>query len=259
MKRHDRPYGCTHPHCWKSFGSKNDWKRHENTQHFLEETWRCQRLLPEQPDLKCPSTFKTKDEFCQHLRQHHDTTDLARFDEEAKECHIHSNGQSHIWCGFCVKIIHLHQTGIQGVDARFDHIAEHFRKGERHTEWIPVDSNVPRVQQTEGGSKKRPSEVVKIVDSPRPVWRETETAIQLEETSLQADQDLTSSVGSLDSLLSPGKDSTTKAATSAKRRKRKRSREEYGLQRSEFEGDLGRLPIQCVRSSNLHEMFPFTT
>ncbi|RYP55378.1 hypothetical protein DL768_000133 [Monosporascus sp. mg162] len=39
-KRHSKPYGCTFPTCNKRFGSKNDWKRHENSQHFLLEVWR---------------------------------------------------------------------------------------------------------------------------------------------------------------------------------------------------------------------------
>ncbi|KAM3415704.1 hypothetical protein BST61_g9218 [Cercospora zeina] len=33
IKRHTRPYGCTFPLCNKIFGSRNDWKRHELTQH----------------------------------------------------------------------------------------------------------------------------------------------------------------------------------------------------------------------------------
>ncbi|RWA07760.1 hypothetical protein EKO27_g7355, partial [Xylaria grammica] len=39
-KRHEKPYGCTMPGCERRFGSKNDWKRHENTQHPMSETWR---------------------------------------------------------------------------------------------------------------------------------------------------------------------------------------------------------------------------
>ncbi|KAF2756751.1 hypothetical protein EJ05DRAFT_502244 [Pseudovirgaria hyperparasitica] len=41
-RRHQRPYGCTHPKCHKKFGSKSDWKRHENSQHFQNEGWRCE-------------------------------------------------------------------------------------------------------------------------------------------------------------------------------------------------------------------------
>ncbi|KAF2212455.1 hypothetical protein CERZMDRAFT_106186 [Cercospora zeae-maydis SCOH1-5] len=33
IKRHTRPYGCTFSLCNKTFGSRNDWKRHELTQH----------------------------------------------------------------------------------------------------------------------------------------------------------------------------------------------------------------------------------
>jgi hypothetical protein len=41
LKRHKRPYGCTFQNCNKCFGSKSDWKRHENSQHFQMPTWRC--------------------------------------------------------------------------------------------------------------------------------------------------------------------------------------------------------------------------
>ena len=33
MKRHTRPYGCTACECDKRFGSRSDWKRHEETVH----------------------------------------------------------------------------------------------------------------------------------------------------------------------------------------------------------------------------------
>ncbi|KAJ6192310.1 hypothetical protein J3E72DRAFT_365245, partial [Bipolaris maydis] len=41
MKRHEKPYGCTYPRCHKRFGAKSDWKRHENSQHFQSEVFRC--------------------------------------------------------------------------------------------------------------------------------------------------------------------------------------------------------------------------
>jgi hypothetical protein len=42
MKRHQKPYACTRvPGCDKRFGSKSDWKRHENDQHIQLQFWRC--------------------------------------------------------------------------------------------------------------------------------------------------------------------------------------------------------------------------
>lgn len=44
MKRHDRPYGCTFSTCNKAFGSKGDWKRHENSQHISRKTVRADEV-----------------------------------------------------------------------------------------------------------------------------------------------------------------------------------------------------------------------
>ncbi|KAI9886282.1 MAG: hypothetical protein M1823_001891 [Watsoniomyces obsoletus] len=212
MKRHDRPYGCTYPRCWKKFGSKNDWKRHENTQHFQEELWRCQQVSEKhQSSLQCSENFKTKAEFCLHLRQHHDITDAVRLDDEAKKCHIHVNGQSHVWCGFCVRIITLKETGIRGVDARFDHIAKHFGQGKRIWDWIPVDSNVTKGQSKEGNSTSRSVEV-EIRGRPQAMPLELVATTQPQESNVQAIQDLSSSVDSLDPP-PPAVNSTTPATT----------------------------------------------
>lgn len=51
VARHERPFGCTYETCTKKFGSKNDWKRHEHTQHFhnsFPSFWCgfCQQHIP---------------------------------------------------------------------------------------------------------------------------------------------------------------------------------------------------------------------
>jgi hypothetical protein len=45
MKRHDRPYGCTFSACNKTFGSKHDWKRHENSRHIFAQAGPCEEDL----------------------------------------------------------------------------------------------------------------------------------------------------------------------------------------------------------------------
>ncbi|KAK4993523.1 hypothetical protein LTR66_002400 [Elasticomyces elasticus] len=59
------PYGCP-----SSFGSKNEWKRHVNTQHVRLGFWRCD-LCPSTDDR--PNDFNRKDLFIQHLRRMHPT------------------------------------------------------------------------------------------------------------------------------------------------------------------------------------------
>lgn len=56
-------YGCT-----SSFGSKNEWKRHINTQHLRLGFWRCDQcpLLDRKPN-----DFNRKDLFIQHVRRMH--------------------------------------------------------------------------------------------------------------------------------------------------------------------------------------------
>ncbi|KAK8213263.1 hypothetical protein M8818_002561 [Zalaria obscura] len=57
------PYGCT-----SSFGTKNEWKRHVNTQHLRLDLWRCDQC-PERDN--GPNEFNRKDLFVQHLRRMH--------------------------------------------------------------------------------------------------------------------------------------------------------------------------------------------
>ena len=75
MKRHERPYGCTFLACNKTFGSKNDWKRHENSQHFHLETWRCDKEKPEGG--ACAKVSYRRQTFQEHLKKEHDIIDQA--------------------------------------------------------------------------------------------------------------------------------------------------------------------------------------
>ena len=57
------PYGCC-----SGFGSKNEWKRHVNTQHLRLDLWRCDQCSDR--DTR-PNDFNRKDLFIQHLRRMH--------------------------------------------------------------------------------------------------------------------------------------------------------------------------------------------
>ncbi|KAI1182276.1 hypothetical protein F5B17DRAFT_444372 [Nemania serpens] len=137
-KRHEKPYGCTMPECAKKFGSKNDWKRHENTQHFMLEMWKCD-------EESCEKICYRRENFRSHLEKDHQINDLTRLEPKLEKCRVGRNCEARFWCGFCEKIIEIKQKGHQAWAERFDHIGEHFssRNPEQRdiSEWQNVDSS----------------------------------------------------------------------------------------------------------------------
>lgn len=105
LKRHTRPYGCTYPKCNKRFGAKSDWKRHENSQHFQLEAFRCQFLSREQTP--CGEVFYRAELFKSHLEKEHHMDDDETVTHEVKNRRIGRNGQGQFWCGFCKDIVRL--------------------------------------------------------------------------------------------------------------------------------------------------------
>ena len=144
-KRHHRPYGCTYATCTKAFGSKNDWKRHENSQHHQLETWRCHQPSAQSKINQCAEVFYRRDPFQAHLRKDHGVTDEDYIRGECKRVRIGRNGQSGFWCGFCKKIVKLEKRGLEAWDERFNHIDNiHFKKGQRIEDWYPLDKDIPK-------------------------------------------------------------------------------------------------------------------
>lgn len=145
MKRHSRPYGCTFPACNnKTFGSKNDWKRHENSQHIHLETWRCDEEKPQGG--VCAKVCYRKQSFTDHLQKDHLMSNNDAVATKAKSCHIGRNCQARFWCGFCVKPIDLKKKGVDAWAERFDHIDNHFMGRHGFTQqsiqdWLPADSS----------------------------------------------------------------------------------------------------------------------
>ncbi|KAJ9249734.1 hypothetical protein DTO207G8_6521 [Paecilomyces variotii] len=155
MKRHSRPYGCTFPKCYKEFGSKADWKRHENSQHFHLQSWRC--TLPDIGDqtLECARLFYRQETYVQHLTSLHSIKD-----EEIKPLLLKNrlgrNGQSQFWCGFCRKIIPLEQQGLEAWNERFNHIdIEHFKSGERIGSWVSPTGRLTKDQEKEAEKQEK--------------------------------------------------------------------------------------------------------
>ncbi|KFZ18833.1 hypothetical protein V501_00998 [Pseudogymnoascus sp. VKM F-4519 (FW-2642)] len=145
MKRHSRPYHCTFPPCAKTFGSKNDWRRHENSQHLHYESWRChlssgtttstlQSLQTPQShsqnrDHNEPSACKHisyhLDAFKSHLSRTHQIAS-AELNDSATVARCLAPCPRTFYCGFCA-------CSVAQADwsARFDHLDGHFsgRKG----------------------------------------------------------------------------------------------------------------------------------
>jgi hypothetical protein len=145
LKRHSRPWGCTSDGCYKTFGSKNDWKRHENSQHYQLETWRCAAACPTSRIAQCAKLFSRREPFSAHLRREHGVVDEGRVRDECRTSRIGRNWQSGFWCGFCKRIVRLQRRGLEAWDERFNHIDnEHFKKGEAIEEWFPMDKDVPK-------------------------------------------------------------------------------------------------------------------
>lgn len=147
MKRHERPYGCTFPRCNKTSGSKSDWKRHENSQHFQRETWRCQ--LPkyaqsqqepvsthnDDPSVHCGELFYDAESFRNHLHGNHRLEATEKVEYEVSKRRIGNNGQVRFWCGFCGDVVDLAKRQQEAWDERFNHIDVHFNKGKRASDW----------------------------------------------------------------------------------------------------------------------------
>ncbi|KAL9112055.1 MAG: hypothetical protein Q9227_003675 [Pyrenula ochraceoflavens] len=153
-RRHDKPYACTHDNCGKTFGSKADWKRHENTMHVQMEGWRCplptpikagaeqqqSRLAPSEQ--LCKKMFFRREIFTGHLRTIHGVRDDAEVKRLASDpkVRIGRDGQTSFWCGFCKDIVTLKEKGIKGNEERFDHIDYHFRAESKGMEsWLSAN------------------------------------------------------------------------------------------------------------------------
>ncbi|KAI1419700.1 hypothetical protein F5Y12DRAFT_720400 [Xylaria sp. FL1777] len=154
-KRHEKPYGCTMPDCDKRFGSKNDWKRHENTQHFMLEMWRCD-------EESCEKLCHRREMFRAHLEKDHQIADQNKLDAKLEKCRVGRNCEARFWCGFCQKIVEIKQQGHQARAERFDHIDEHFsgrndraRKG--IGEWKSFNLSRRSTEDFEEGDDSYPS------------------------------------------------------------------------------------------------------
>ncbi|KAL2814779.1 hypothetical protein BJX63DRAFT_420650 [Aspergillus granulosus] len=146
-KRHERPYGCTFYKCDKTFGSKADWKRHEQSQHFGIQSWQCTLRDLAQGSTLCARMFNRQEAYVQHLQKQHQVDDEEEVQTLVCKNRLGWNGEPQFWCGFCRDIIQLRGDGLAAWNQRFNHIdIEHFKKGERIDDWF-----LPSGHVTKGG------------------------------------------------------------------------------------------------------------
>lgn len=146
MKRHTKPYGCTDPRCRKRFGSKNDWKRHEISQHFQQEMWRCS--YDDCSSATPAQLFYDRELFVKHIKKEHENESHALDDEKVDAVHVAHDFQGSFWCGFCKEIKPSpFQLDIDVHTQRFDHIGKHFDDPENSAniieDWICLEMNKP--------------------------------------------------------------------------------------------------------------------
>ncbi|KAK4241342.1 hypothetical protein C8A03DRAFT_12433 [Achaetomium macrosporum] len=173
QKRHAKPYACTFANCDKKFGSKNDWKRHENSQHFQLEIWRCAEKTADpatgqqppqqqqqQQQQECGKVCHRAESLKAHLERDHGIHDQALLDKKLADCRMGRNFESRFWCGFCQKTIEPTGKGGPAHSERFDHIDDHFNgrgmpkadiKDWKYVDTDPLDSPA----STPGRDKER--------------------------------------------------------------------------------------------------------
>ncbi|KAI9681224.1 MAG: hypothetical protein M1817_002506 [Caeruleum heppii] len=154
LSRHLRPYKCIlAPYgCTKDFGSKNEWKRHVNTQHLCCDTWRCDIDACADGSVADDQRrdFNRKDLFTEHLRRMHGPPTVgsskkgAKKDERSKREWDRWNAgtttvaeRCRIWnrdpparsqCGFCDQIF----EGQGSWDERMEHVGRHHENLNNH-------------------------------------------------------------------------------------------------------------------------------
>ncbi|KAI6826362.1 hypothetical protein KC332_g8743 [Hortaea werneckii] len=176
-KRHSRPYGCTFADCWKRFGSRNDWKRHENSQHFLIDQWRCDMII--EGNHKCGSLFQSDDAMRKHLIAQHTRALQLEASRKGnplqrlvtlKAEHMHIGREAHhfYWCGFCDRLIAPVKEAPNAWEDRFRHVGDHYDKENKHVDdWICVQANRRKgdISKPDRRKGKGSSEVKNDLDS----------------------------------------------------------------------------------------------
>ncbi len=132
--------------------------------HYQVEVWKCaEPTIPTgsgsmttrgkhsgaiETARQCGRLLYRRELFMVHLHDDHHLAD-AKYElyvkEQCKKRRVGRNGQCGFWCGFCQTVVRLEKRGIEAWDERFNHIDdEHFKKGTRVEDWVPLEGEVPR-------------------------------------------------------------------------------------------------------------------
>lgn len=133
MKRHTRPYACTFPSCPSRHGSRSDWKRHEETQHVIQESWLCTARSPD--GSKCFTNLASERALRQHLDITHRVPTLQITSKVCEDMHLGEEGAGRFWCGFCQDIVRQ-EPGHDPKDMRMQHVGDHYDKDECIAEYV---------------------------------------------------------------------------------------------------------------------------
>ncbi|KAF2718150.1 hypothetical protein K431DRAFT_306277 [Polychaeton citri CBS 116435] len=140
VKRHTRPYGCTFAGCFKRFGSRNDWKRHESSQHRIPDLWAC-----DCNDVSCQRLYRQEEPFRKHLQKRLASSGSGSCVEDLgqllQKSHLGSNGNYRFWCGFCKEQV-PQPDDYRPWESRCEHIGNHFDKdGSTIDSWLCLEAN----------------------------------------------------------------------------------------------------------------------
>jgi hypothetical protein len=124
------------------FGSKNDWKRHESSQHLQLETWNCE-------EAGCNKVCHRREAFKNHLLRDHGLDSPRAVEEKLERCRMGRHCDQRFWCGFCVKVVEIHEPGVNMWTKRCDHIDNHLMGKEglvkkRSSEWEYLEDQQPK-------------------------------------------------------------------------------------------------------------------
>ncbi|MBA7493097.1 hypothetical protein ES702_03652 [subsurface metagenome] len=136
-KRHDKRFGCTFDNCYSEFGTKWEWKRHEQSQHIQNEAWRCRQMDGKK---SCQELFNDQKKFEEHLIQEHSyKSDTKEMTKEMDECHLLKKWLGSYWCGYCKRVVQSQKDYGKDMDnERVEHIGSHVVEGCRSTDWIEL-------------------------------------------------------------------------------------------------------------------------
>ena len=138
--KHTRPFPCIFaPYgCESRFGSKNEWKRHVNSQHLCPGFYRC-NIGHCRDDPSRPNDFNRKDLFTQHLRRMHCPVKRdehnptyrrwnANLGALTDTCYISKRAPPpQSCCPFCPKTF----EGDGSWEDRMEHVGRHLEKAEQ--------------------------------------------------------------------------------------------------------------------------------